>query len=232
MGYLVCEKCGGYYELKEGEAIDDFEGCQCGGKFKFVKTIDELNLVKDQQSDSVDKSVCPNCGSKNDTNIKFCGSCGKPLIINYIPEKPQKKISDTNTSNKNEITEINRTNIVAIISGFFTVMFLYFIYFLSIYIVPALFSGIVVGFLTSTENYIKSVLYGAITSFIGILIIYVVINFLYYSHFSFLYTNISIQPLFIIEILLLAIVFGSLGGFIGSYLGKKITINTNSTKKL
>lgn len=92
MGYLVCEKCGGYYELKEGEAIDDFEGCQCGGKFKFVKTLDELNLVKDKQSDSGEKSICPNCGSKNDTNTKFCGSCGKPLKTSITPD-PDKKQS-------------------------------------------------------------------------------------------------------------------------------------------
>ena len=94
MGYLVCEKCGGYYELKEREAIDDFEGCSCGGNFKFIKTLDELNLVKGKQSDLGDKSICPNCGSKNDTNTKFCGSCGKPLKTSITPD-PDKKQSQS-----------------------------------------------------------------------------------------------------------------------------------------
>lgn len=34
MGYLVCEKCGGYYEFQKGEFPEDFESCQCGGKLK------------------------------------------------------------------------------------------------------------------------------------------------------------------------------------------------------
>jgi len=34
-GYLVCDSCGGYYELQKGEAPDDFsEECDCGGQFK------------------------------------------------------------------------------------------------------------------------------------------------------------------------------------------------------
>ena len=82
MGYLICEKCGGSYQLKEGESIDDFEGCQCGGKFKYANSIDELNSIRSQianSKESEDKSVCPYCGSKNDINIKFCRDCGKPL---------------------------------------------------------------------------------------------------------------------------------------------------------
>jgi ribosomal protein L40E len=33
-GYLVCNSCGGYYQLEQGESPDDFEDvCDCGGKF-------------------------------------------------------------------------------------------------------------------------------------------------------------------------------------------------------
>ncbi|MCE7698420.1 MAG: zinc ribbon domain-containing protein, partial [Methanobacterium paludis] len=39
-GYVVCEKCGGYYELEEGESPDDFESCSCGGKLKYVKNLE------------------------------------------------------------------------------------------------------------------------------------------------------------------------------------------------
>ncbi|MEL7669473.1 hypothetical protein [Methanobacterium sp.] len=32
-GYLVCNKCGGYYELQPGESSDDFDTeCECGGQ--------------------------------------------------------------------------------------------------------------------------------------------------------------------------------------------------------
>jgi len=41
MGYLVCDKCGGYYELQEGESPDDFKNCQCGGGLKYVESLDE-----------------------------------------------------------------------------------------------------------------------------------------------------------------------------------------------
>ena len=36
MGYLVCEKCGGYYKLQPGESPEDFDNeCECGGKLKY-----------------------------------------------------------------------------------------------------------------------------------------------------------------------------------------------------
>lgn len=34
-GYLVCDKCGGYYKLQPDESPDDFERCQCGGKLEY-----------------------------------------------------------------------------------------------------------------------------------------------------------------------------------------------------
>lgn len=39
-GYLICEKCNGYYELQEGESLEDFESCQCGGKLKFNEKLE------------------------------------------------------------------------------------------------------------------------------------------------------------------------------------------------
>ncbi len=38
-GYLICDSCSGYYELQEGESINDFEGCNCGGNFIFARTL-------------------------------------------------------------------------------------------------------------------------------------------------------------------------------------------------
>ncbi len=39
-GYLVCDSCGGYYELQLGEAPDDFsDECDCGGNLKYYKSL-------------------------------------------------------------------------------------------------------------------------------------------------------------------------------------------------
>ena len=40
MGYMVCEECGKYYELKSGEFSSDFEKCECGGTLKYVESPD------------------------------------------------------------------------------------------------------------------------------------------------------------------------------------------------
>nr|WP_319372831.1 hypothetical protein [uncultured Methanobacterium sp.] len=48
MGYLKCEKCGGYYELQKGESPNDFETCECGGK---LKNIERLSDIKPDKKD-------------------------------------------------------------------------------------------------------------------------------------------------------------------------------------
>lgn len=43
-GYLICDKCGGYYELQPGEAPENFsDQCECGGKLKFSPVLEEGN---------------------------------------------------------------------------------------------------------------------------------------------------------------------------------------------
>lgn len=34
--YVMCENCGGYYRLDEGESLDDFRACTCGGELKYA----------------------------------------------------------------------------------------------------------------------------------------------------------------------------------------------------
>jgi hypothetical protein len=44
MGYLVCDKCGGYYELQPGELPQDFiDKCNCGGNLGYAVSIDVIN---------------------------------------------------------------------------------------------------------------------------------------------------------------------------------------------
>jgi hypothetical protein len=93
MGYLVCDKCGGYYELQEGESLDDFQGCECGGKFRYAESIDGLNLDTNfNDAKKEDNTLfCSNCGSKNLNSSTFCKKCGEKLNKNNLKTKnPQK----------------------------------------------------------------------------------------------------------------------------------------------
>lgn len=45
MGYLICDECAGYYELKAGESPEDFSQCQCGGHLRYVDEIKDLSFT-------------------------------------------------------------------------------------------------------------------------------------------------------------------------------------------
>ena len=43
MGYLICDKCGGYYELQPGEKPEDFSNeCECGGELFYSDSLDVI----------------------------------------------------------------------------------------------------------------------------------------------------------------------------------------------
>lgn len=47
MPYLVCEECGKYYQLQEGESPEDFLlNCDCGGRLRVVESLDESGSYK------------------------------------------------------------------------------------------------------------------------------------------------------------------------------------------
>jgi hypothetical protein len=77
MPYLICESCGGYYELRENESPEDFDNCQCGGNLRLVTSINE---IQDEIQVSEKKHlICPNCGKKEYEGV-FCSKCGGKLI--------------------------------------------------------------------------------------------------------------------------------------------------------
>lgn len=79
MPYLVCDRCGGSYELRKGESPDDFtDKCECGGTLKFVQ-----NLEDDNES----QKVCPNCGNILDDNDEVCSNCCFELNKQLFTEK-------------------------------------------------------------------------------------------------------------------------------------------------
>ncbi len=97
MPFLVCEECGGYYQLQKGESPDDFESCLCGGKLAYAKHNPEKTPkenygdVRDDKSaadengstaDSMDESlkiICPNCLKEDEYGL-FCSDCGGKLL--------------------------------------------------------------------------------------------------------------------------------------------------------
>ncbi|MDD3753621.1 MAG: hypothetical protein PHQ17_03540 [Methanobacterium sp.] len=85
MKYLICENCEGYYHLKEGESLDDFESCECGGKFYL------LEYGEDGQFQSP-KIMCESCRNLNEINTPFCSICGQIL-------RPSKEIVSSENNN-------------------------------------------------------------------------------------------------------------------------------------
>jgi len=113
MGYLICEKCGGYYELEEGESFDDFNGCQCGGKLSYSEQV-----IGELEKRDKPKLICSNCMKENKNGI-FCSSCGGRLIAvkggkavsnikNFQESKELEKLSRrTSRKEKNYINDFN-----------------------------------------------------------------------------------------------------------------------------
>jgi hypothetical protein len=83
MGYLVCDKCQRYYELQPGESPEDFKTeCECGGKFRYVKT---LEGTEDDFNESKNTIACPYCGAENPEDKKLCQSCKRVLKPSKTP---------------------------------------------------------------------------------------------------------------------------------------------------
>ena len=79
MPYLVCDKCGEYYELQPSESPDDFiDKCECGGTLRYVQNLnDDENLQK----------VCPKCGNVVGDKDEVCSVCGFKLKKLPVTEK-------------------------------------------------------------------------------------------------------------------------------------------------
>ena len=105
--------------------------------------------------------------------------------------------------------------IIAISFGLITAIVLYVISFFSFIVLPAFLTGVVAGFFVNSKNSAKSVLYGIVTSLIGLSIGYAVIN----SILGDYYMNLIFQPS-IGELLIVSIGLGAIGGFIGYYMNE------------
>jgi hypothetical protein len=93
MGYLICDKCKGYYELQKGESVDSFSlTCDCGGKLKYLETLESFDKNIEKMSAS---TACPYCSAENPESAKLCKSCKRLLT-----EIEWKKSSKSNNKEK------------------------------------------------------------------------------------------------------------------------------------
>ena len=106
MGYIICEKCGGYYELQEGESPDDFEACNCGGNLSYAKSIQkEIKKPKNYIK-------CTICGHEQEKGL-ICSKCGSKIRLkvnhqnrNYQNRYEYKHLAEDDLFNRIEWNEI------------------------------------------------------------------------------------------------------------------------------
>lgn len=78
MGYLICDKCQGYYELQPGESPDDFLKCECGGNLKYIEK-EEINKEEPKVKED----------AKKEDSDKYCPTCGQPLPSSKKSKAPK-----------------------------------------------------------------------------------------------------------------------------------------------
>lgn len=110
MKYVICDDCGGFYELEKGESIEDFESCLCGGNLSYgeltpkgikksMKNPEREISYKEHQVESKSKNICPICGQINKVKAVFCSKCGKlikqgsnnPYDYQHVLEEREKR---------------------------------------------------------------------------------------------------------------------------------------------
>ena len=90
MKFIICDECGGFYELEKGESLEDFESCLCGGSLSYAeptprgmkKTTKNIHNNNNNQtlscqtsnhqtSNHVSENICPLCGQINKVKTRF-----------------------------------------------------------------------------------------------------------------------------------------------------------------
>ena len=88
MGFLICNKCDGSYELQAGEYPEDFDlACECGGELKFHNNLNndyQENLNPKIESIGIEKSYAEQKSSEYDSIIIFGAILGLIGLIGFF----------------------------------------------------------------------------------------------------------------------------------------------------
>ncbi len=213
MGYLRCEKCGGYYELQEGESPEDFEECECGGKLIPVDSIPKESSKKPKEI------FCSNCETGNPDNAVFCQECGADLKNSKL------KKGFLESLNYKAILIGTLVSIILGVAGFLVG---------SGAIILTFVGSVLCGFLAG-GSYKRGALHGGMTFLVfAIALIGFFINLLIIGDSSFNFAGKSIMQFLIIIILILVSLFimgiGAFFGVIGIWISRNIRKNKPKQK--
>lgn len=205
MGYLVCEKCGGAYELQPGESPEDFETCACGGSLKYMENLDSKKSepkksqknpfakIKSKTKNSFSKDsdnkesvkFCKKCGFKNKSDALFCKKCGKTFKKH---KRFFKRIND-------------EINILALFVGLLAFLFVlifssilffplldsnFWLYAALIILCPLFFGAIVTGIFTG-KNYYSGAVNGGFLTLVSVVLIGFILTTLWFVAMGLVY---------------------------------------------
>ena len=201
MGYLICEKCKGYYTLQDGESAKDFESCECGGKLIYSES---LNDTYKNFEHLETPHICATCGKENLAESKFCENCGLPLKAVQIDDTSNAPKSQNNGLKPKFSNIIVRLIAVALGSLFMVIPYILssnetlstdFIYIsLILWLIGGFTSGLIYG------GKIRS---GAINGFLSALVSGLIVIVIYGGDIA--------------VIILISAIFSVIGGVIGIY---------------
>lgn len=249
MGFLVCKKCGGYYELQEGESADDYEYCSCGGQIEYRENLEDLNITSKSFKNKI---KCSNCGTYIPENVSFCGSCGMKVKTSEDQIKKVMSLLNYRVLLIGSLLVVIVFIISSLFSDFSNNMLFYlipfqyennlqyennnlasFIYILKIviYILILLGVGIFVGMLTK-RNYKKSALHGILIylppTIFGFTCLYTYIDIIFRSPDLSMYIIKGIVVIMLLPFLGIFLLLGIVGSVLGTYIYNKFNLSENS----
>lgn len=238
MSYLICEKCGGYYALKEGEEPEDpenlifwdqenevfygFEICECGGSLKYVQN---FNSHFDEELDPINEvNICPDCGTKILAE-KYCKSCGK-IMKNSKNQRNSSSDKFKNVLNKFKMHNDMILRTIAIIMGILIVLIPAFLFTGMNYSLLLLLIGGMVASLISGGKSEDGALNGIIVGIIASLLLLILKgNFIFIDDIFF---NVNVLLFEMSGAVLILTIFGLVGGVIGILI-RDLLIKTNKS---